>query len=243
MAAITCTNVDFVSSTSGTTMSRFLTGWAAAGHLCVLAIVHQQAAASVADIASITGGPTTTLTKLAAVAFNTHAAPVHKTEIWYGLTQAGTGTVTINFSSAVNSARCQFIEFVNVDQSKGTSGIMQTATQFSDTATTTPGVVMGTYANSQNAGFCLLGCPGIQSMTPKTGWTEIAEGQISSGSGQELHVQFKSAGDTTPIATVASGSVVYGGIALELASFGLTQMAGKAATATSAKQGLVQRFR
>jgi hypothetical protein len=242
MAAITCTSTTAAAITAGTVMNPNF-AFAGANHLALFCFVHTPTTGTAADVSSITGGPVGTVTKYRTQAFNTNVSPSHRVEIWYGVTTAGTATLNVTFPAAQGAARLQIYEFANVDLSKGASGLIQSAAAFSDVNQSLATNGMAVFTSAQNAGFSLWGFPNLAGGAPKAGWTEMNDQQINVGGYQlGLETQFKATADNSPQVT-PTGPTPWGGVAVEIAGFPATALAGKASIASNAKQGVVLRYR
>jgi hypothetical protein len=243
---ITYTNQGAATGTSGTSIQKTGLLFAAVNNLVLIGIVHSQAAASVADATSITATNLSGIVKLATVGNTTNAAPKTKVELWAALVANLTSvTATVNFAAATNGARAEFYEWGGVDHSVtsgGIDGVVQHAGAANDAASTTYSVPLSSpMRNNLSAGFLIAG-GGQTTSLPKSGWTEGSDQQVVNV--QEYTTMYRLATtDNAPGGSWTGNNVPWSGIAAEIGAGSGVALQAKAATATSAKQGVVLQYR
>ena len=124
-----------------------------------------------------------------------------------------TGAITISFGAAVVHGVWIVDEIASVDTTgtNGSGAVVQSATNSADAASLT--VTLAAFGSADNGTYGTFAQGGSQTITPGTGFTELAE--IAPANGLAMNTEWRNDNDTTVDASWAVGTLC-GGIAIEI---------------------------
>lgn len=188
----------------------------ASGLLVLFPFIHAQNAVGIADGTSITGTSISGAAVIASRTFNTGASGNRKVEIWAALSTGSAGVVTISLPGSPIGCVGSLVEITGADTTVGTSGVVQSTTNFSDSNTTALTVTLGAFSNVNNGALVVFGTNQAVTVTPKAGWSELSDSNIAAPN-LTREVQFIATNDTAVQGT-ASSIGLFGAVAVEIAN-------------------------
>lgn len=230
LAAVACSVLTQSNSTTNDTSYATASITPSANALVLLATLASRNTADACtdnDVSSVSGNGLTWV-KIDNQCFSTAGIPTQTIELWRSMgASPSTGAVTISFGGSTQlNAAWAVLECTGADTSgtNGSGAVVQSAKNTAEPGTSVT-ATLAAFGSANNATLGVFGAADNLAITPGSGFSELAEQQVSdSGNDGTLQVEFLASNDTTVDASATS--IDLAALAIEIKADSATSLFG-----------------